>query len=539
MTIVVQFKRDSDNKWYSAELEGKSDVKQLLSLDAWCMDVQLYKDEIIVKNGALENFLGTVTGTLRVTSQHGDPLVQDRSIRVTDGGGHVVFLKPLTMHTPKSMLGWRDRIVDGIPSLISSEQMEALRGHWKLPSAPDDAGASGSAWLPRDGFSTTRAAAIQGVDVDGRFLRECERYIQEHGWDRDQHFYWGLQGQKIAGPLNAPGIEIGRYRKRGGVKPGQHGRTDWSEGKFPLDEQHHSTRQMLDIAALTGSASAFLDALHACEIPASWFEKYGTDFLGGYGKNDRTWAWPVLSWAETIEAFQHVGGGIHVDHLRGYINSMRARLENVRGSFQQGREPSFYTILSQPQNDHIGENATVIELAQTLGEPTSKVAKWWAPFMVSIGIRASLQASRVGYSAFWLDQAKRGLHQILVSARRAGYNYHTRALEKPMNTTDEKHPGKVSVRLAADVAPLARIYKSSSPNSVLGVGADFIVPALLQGAEAFPDKREECMVLVDEIVDYCDHWHWYGPGGKNGTKFMLEAWWRLWETHGWHGGVGS
>ncbi|RLB68451.1 MAG: hypothetical protein DRH08_00895 [Deltaproteobacteria bacterium] len=264
---------------HSGTVDGNGFAKLELG-DSWRGDFAVQWPEVVVLNGAVENYCGPggITGDL-VVAVDGVAVHFEKGVRIYDACGHVVYLEDLVYAPTEAGRTWLDWYSAGGPELNQAWAPGVTAFAWGGPNPdPVDAGSTGSgrvAWLRWPLGMAIEMQRNAGLAPTQAQWQEVQRWAAAQ-WDRAYHAYYAEQGYRRWEAWEDPDAIMGQgYRSWGGFwdtysSTELHGRTHLSPGKKPPDEQHADISGLVWTAAATGSWAAKTSAAMLIEARYSF-----------------------------------------------------------------------------------------------------------------------------------------------------------------------------------------------------------------------------------------------------------------------------
>ena len=251
--------------------------------------------EILVGNGRLDGFNGTVEGALEVSVDGGHPT--SYAMRLADGCCKLVRIGHLGWHPQPGIVDTYTRGGAPLPGDVT------LRTFPQSP-LPDDnkTATTGSGRVVHGRNPHLLAACLGAHDQQGYFRTDEEWLAQQAG--RPLHWVWPDSGRTLEASdgdhvIGQKGIAdlwsatefYGRPVLRYGSASGPLGTEWWS-----YDHGHFTAEREFLLHALTGSPAALFIAMNLCHAAMSYPGfKPGRPAVLGYGDSQRHYGWTLRS----------------------------------------------------------------------------------------------------------------------------------------------------------------------------------------------------------------------------------------------------
>lgn len=262
---------------HAAQVESGNFAKLTMPTDdgvSWRGDVTAHGNEVVVMNGALENYVGPISGQLIIADGTSGAVLFDDEVTVVDGCGFVWHSEALRWHPPsRRAVKFLNTYYAGGPSDLSIYPDEVLTFSSAGPN-PDhvDPGQTGSMRVSWNRYAEGDIMRIRqelGMADDPALWAELTRWGLTD-WDRSQNFYSAENGYSAWTKTDYPDSVLGAYRSdvTFGDAYGcteQFGRPeDNAEGNWPIDTQHADNAMAVVLYAATGSWAARRSAEATC-----------------------------------------------------------------------------------------------------------------------------------------------------------------------------------------------------------------------------------------------------------------------------------
>lgn len=490
---------------HSATLEGDG-FAQLRSGDSWRGDVAVHWPEIVVLNGAVENYCGPdgITGPLTVHVD-GVLLFYEEAVTIEDACGRVIYADPLTFAPDARGARWLKWYQGGGPALTDAGDVDGFA--WGGPDPdPVDAGATGSgrvAWVRWPLGSAIMLQRNAGGTYTAQQWLEVMRWAGAQ-WDRAYNYYHALDGYRRWEAWQDPDAIVGvGYRSGGGFwktygRTELHGRTHVSGGKYPPDEQHADIAGLVWTAAATGSWAARRAAASLIETRCSF---------PPMSAGSKTWSNSVreLGWIGRCLALQYALTG--EDWCLRYIDRLAFILDDVGG--HQGSR--FWAHLAKPKTSNNGYVWLTPAVIQALdeagytrdegGELLKQTSGWQSAILgITCGLMADAMA--INEPEGWeLRAATWSKHELVIAIlvlenlSAKGYDQNTLEVIEP------RLPGEHGFNLVASLAPKVRVIRPAQHNYAVGTGL-VTVGFVEQFARRNPRHAKQAHAFADQWVDY-------------------------------------
>lgn len=318
---------------HAAQVQDGEFAKLLMSTDdgpSWRGDVTVHDDEVVVMNGALENYVGTIEGTLIIADATDGAVLFEDEVTVVDGCGFVWHREPLRWSVPDQRAqDFLDRYYAGGPDVeIWPGNVLFFNSAGPNPDH-EDPGSTGSmrvSWNRYDAGYIIYARQLRGMpDVDSMWTELVRWGLTD--WDRSQNFYSADNGYRSWKKADYPNSVLGAYRADVTFN-NTYGMTEFfgrplgnADGNWPLDTQHSDNAMSTVLYAMTGSWAAAKAAENDCHAVFGQHMTSGWNFTA-----QRAGGWPLRCAA----LYYGVTGD---DIVVPYIETMLARIETVQEQY--------------------------------------------------------------------------------------------------------------------------------------------------------------------------------------------------------------
>lgn len=542
---------------HTATVNGAAGFAKLTKGGSWRGDVAVHLPEVVVMNGAVENYLGPdgITGPLRITVD--DVVVVDEaSVTIFDACGKVYYVEDLVFSPDRRGSRWLKWYVDGGPDVPVGQLGDVLGFHWGGPNPdPVDAGATGSgrvAWL-RWPLGTAISLGLQnGQQPTAAQWQEVMRWSADQ-WDRAYHAYYAEGSYRLATleggeKVNVededrpagrrweawedPNAIMGRgYRSAGGFwntygRTELHGRTHTSRGKYPPDEQHADMAGLVWTVAATGSWAAQRSAASLIEARCSF---------PPFSEGSKVWSQSVreLGWVGRCLALYYGATG-DAWCLR-YIDKLESILDELGGSFG-GRYYAHLQKASDGANGYVWLSPAVREAFAAAGYSDDEMrlamrqTSGWQSAILGITCGNMADALEMSKPDGWpLRVSKWNKHELVVAIlilenlRAPGVDNTTLEHGPPLI------PGEHGFVLSESYSPAVNAIKAAKHNYVIGTGL-VTLGFVEQFALRNPKHAAAAHVFADEWIDYLIGVNYVDSGWLKGNldRLFLSAGRRGW-----------
>lgn len=544
---------------YAASLEdgGWERLTQRGAEPSWVLEATVHGGELVVMNGALEHYVGTVTGPLRVWVDD-ELLVDEPAVTIHDGCGWVWHHEPLAWSPPDQrsadMLAWYFAGGPADPDLAVCRAWT-----WGGPNPdPKDAGQTGServAWARWPLGMAIQHLRAAGETGSAEQWAEVARWGAVEPWRRSQNYHhaepgsccWSGEGE---GPVGRPYrtafhpdalIGVG-YRAPGGFfttygatelfgRVDEHGKPVKAGGRWWVDRQHADIAGGEWVAAATGSWAAARACRNVVETLQGHHRRSGF-----YWPNNRAIGWPVRCLALEL---MRTGNA----ELLEYVDELDVHLASERGVYGEGSGKRWHLVEARPMGGHLDASPALEGFLEAVGYQgdVDDLLEWDSTWQDSIaGLSFTFMAAAVegtgaseltgrGRVGAWNAHALWAGAVVFVTAVAPGFNVDTLAFGPPDGVEGVPFSNARSAR--------SNLFSNVWHNWVVGVGAGTVVPFAedlarrLEGDQ--PGQAAHVRALGDTVALYCYRQGWWDSPTPN--RFLLDrghTWAGRW---GWKG----